>query len=96
MNGLGRGILLEMNPGLCKTKYGNSVPLATTNAVERRDKDSKSDVPQSLKLAMIKVQEVDRVACLKHISAEEGAGLSYRSRTEEARRVLAEKGRSRE
>ena len=49
-----------------------------------------SDVPQSLKLAMIKVYKVDKVACLKHISAEEGAGLSYRSRTEEARRMLAE------
>ena len=53
----------------------------TTNAVERRNKDCKSDVPQSLKLATIKVYKVDKVACLKHISAE-GAGLSYRSRTE--------------
>jgi len=63
--------------------------------VERRNKDCKSDVPQSLKLAMIKVYKVDKVARLKHISAEEGAGLSYRSRTEEVRRMLAE-NRSRE
>ena len=45
------------------------------------NKDCKSDVLQSLKLAMIKVYKVDKAACLKHISAEEGAGLSYRSRT---------------
>ena len=58
----------------------------TTNAAERRNKDCKSycNVPQSLKLALIKVYKVDKVACLKHISAEEGAGLSYRSRTETA------------
>ena len=42
----------------------------------RKEEISKSDVPQSLKLAMIKVYKVDKVACLKHISAEEGAGLS--------------------
>ena len=64
---------------------------STTNAVERRNKDCKSDVPQSLKLAMMKVYKVDKVACLKHISAEEGAGLSYRSRTEEARRISADR-----
>jgi len=62
----------------------------TTNAVERRNKDCKSDVPQSLKLAIIEVYMVEQVTCLKHISAK-GAGLSYRSRTEEARRMLAEK-----
>ena len=64
---------------------------STTNAVERRNKDCKCDVPQSLKLAMIKVYRVDKVACLKHIAAEEGMSLSYRSRTEEARRMSAEK-----
>ena len=38
---------------------------------------------------MIKVYKVDKVACLKHIAAEEGTVLSYRSRTEESRRLEA-------
>jgi len=38
---------------------------------------------------MIKVYKVDKVACLKHIAAEEGTMLSYRSKTEEARRQAA-------
>ena len=64
---------------------------STTNAVERRNKDCKSDTPQCLKLAMIKVYKVDKVACLKHIAAEEGVFSSYRSQTEEARRVATAK-----
>ena len=38
---------------------------SSTNAVERRNKDCKSDSPQCLKLAMIKVYKLDKVACLK-------------------------------
>ena len=64
---------------------------STTNAVERRNKDCKSDTPQCLKLAMIKVYKVDKVACLKHIAAEDGVSWSYRSQTEEARRTAAAK-----
>ena len=59
---------------------------STTNAVERRNKDCKSDTPDSLKSAVIKVYKVDKVACLKHIAAEIDVSLSYRSTTEEARR----------
>ena len=59
---------------------------STTNAVERRNKDCKSDTPGCLKLAMLKVYKVDKVACLKHIAAENGIILTYRSTTEEARR----------
>ena len=62
---------------------------SSTNAVERRNKECKSDTPQCLKLAMMKVYKVDKVACLKHIAAEEGSVLSYRSKTEEARRMQA-------
>ena len=65
----------------------------TTNAVERKNRDCKSDTPQCLKLAMVKVYKIDKVACLKHISAEEGISLSYRSRSEEARREAALKKR---
>ena len=35
---------------------------------------------------MIKVYKVDKVACLKHMTAQEGVALLYRSRSEEARR----------
>ena len=63
----------------------------TKLCVERRNKDCKSDVQQSLNLAMIKVYRVDKVACLKHIAAEEDMGLSYRLRTEGARRMSAGK-----
>ena len=62
---------------------------STTNAVERKNKDCKSDTPNCLKAAMIKVYKIDKVACLKHIAAEDGTSLSYRSKTEQARRETA-------
>ena len=62
---------------------------SSTNAVERRNKDCKSDTPHNLKLGMIKVYKLDKVACLKHIAAEEGISTSYRSTSEEARRAAA-------
>ena len=40
---------------------------------------------------MISVYNVDKVVCLKHIAKEEGVNLSYRSRSEEARRISARK-----
>ena len=66
---------------------------SSTNAVEQRNRDCKSDTPQCLKLAMMKVYKVDKVACLKHIAAEENIILSYRYRSEEARRMTALKKR---
>ena len=51
------------------------------------------DTPQCLKLAMMKVYKVDKVACLKHIAAEDGIILSYRSRSEEARKMTVLKKR---
>ena len=56
----------------------------TTNAVERKNKDCKCDNPGNLKLAMMKVYKLDKVACLKHIAAEQNISLSYRSCSEEA------------
>ena len=64
---------------------------SSTNAVERTNRDCKSDTPQRLKLAMIKVYKVDKVACLKHMAAEDGIVLSHRSKNEEARRMTAKK-----
>ena len=59
---------------------------STTNPVERKNRDCKTDSPNCLKAVMIKVYKGDKVACLKHIEAEEGTTLSYRSKTEEARK----------
>ena len=65
--------------------------LATTNAVEQKNKDCTSDTPQCIKFAMISVYKLDKIVCLKHIAAEEGVSLSYHSRSEEARRASARK-----
>ena len=64
---------------------------STTNAVERKNKDCTTENPQGIKLAMSKVYKIDKVACLKHIAAQHKISLSYRSRTEEARRTAATK-----
>ena len=64
---------------------------STTNAVERKNKDCKSDNPKSLKMAMTNVYKIDKVVCLKHIGAQEGISLTYRSRSEEARKTAARK-----
>ena len=61
---------------------------STTNAVERKNKDCKSD-SKSLKLGMINVYKVDKVVCCKHIAAEEGTSLSYYDRSDEARQSRA-------
>ena len=46
--------------------YGQSVQLATTNAVERKNKDCTSDTPQCIKLAMISVYKVDKALLKAH------------------------------
>ena len=66
----------------------------TTNAVERRNRDCKCDNP-SLKQAMLKVYRVDKVHCLRHITAEQGSSISYRSRSTEARAAEASKRQKR-
>ena len=58
------------------TSVWNACP-NTTNAVERKNKDYKTDNPKSLKLAMVKVYKLDKIACLKHIAAEACISLSY-------------------
>ena len=61
----------------------------TTNAVERKNKDCKTDRPQPLKLAMINIYRIDKNVCCKHIAAEQGASISYRSRDLEAKKKSA-------
>ena len=64
---------------------------SSTNAVERRNNNCKSDSLQCLKLSMMKVYKIDKLACLKHIAAKKGVTLSYRSKTEEARTAATNK-----
>ena len=53
---------------------------ATTNAAERKNRDCKSDAV-SIKQIMTQTYKVDKVVCLKHITAEQGSSISYRSKT---------------
>ena len=82
--------MLSMVFSSMTTSVWNACP-NTTNAVERKNKDCKTDNPQSLKLAMLKVYKLDKIACLKHIAAEACISLSYRSRIEDARRDESER-----
>ena len=63
--------------------------------MERKNKDCKSDNSQSIKMAMTNVYKRDKVVCLKHIGAQEGISLTYRSRSEEARKTAAKKNNNR-
>ena len=74
----------------------SSVPeswTTTTNAVERKNYECKTDRPQPLKLAMINLYKLDKSTCCKHIASENGASISYRSKDEEARKQNAESRR---
>ena len=62
----------------------------TTNAVERKNHDCKCE-GYSLKQAMLKVYKVDKVHCLRHIVAEMGSSVSYRSQSEDARAAEAKR-----
>ena len=66
----------------------------STNAVERRNRDCKSDAV-SIKQIMIHTYKVDKIACMKHISAEEGGSIMYRSRSAEARAAEAKSRQAR-
>ena len=60
----------------------------TTNAVERKNRDCKSDAV-SIKQIMVQIYKLDKVVCMKHITAEQGSSITYRSRTAEARAAQA-------
>ena len=65
----------------------------TTNVVERKNYECKTDTPQSLKLAMINVYKLGKNTCCKHIAAKNRCSISYRSRDEEAHKQNAESQR---
>ena len=60
----------------------------TTNAVERKNRDCKSDAV-SIKQIMTETYKIDKVVCMKHITALQGSSISYRSKTAEARAAQA-------
>ena len=64
----------------------------TTNAVERKNRDCKSDA-KSMKQLMLEVYKIDKVVCMKHICAHKGNSITYRSRTMEARVAEVKAGR---
>ena len=60
-----------------------------TNAVERKNRDSKDSTPNSLRSAIIILYELDKSECAKHLAASSGVSLSYRDRSHEARKSAA-------
>ena len=58
------------------------------------NRDCKSDCA-SLKQAMLKVYKLDKLHCLKHIAAEKGSSITYRSQSEEAKATEAKKRQKR-
>ena len=48
-----------------------------TNAVERKNLDSKESLPQAIQAALINMYKYDKAACAKHVAAKEGISVSY-------------------
>ena len=69
-------------------KFGKACP-TTTNAVECRNQDSSLLNPLHPKLALMEAYKLDKVACYKFIATNERTSISYRSKTEEARKTSA-------
>lgn len=65
----------------------------STNAVERKNYDSKSSVPQSLNSVLIYLYKIDKTTCAKHIVANKGHSISYNDKSIEKREQNAEKRR---
>ena len=58
----------------------------TTNAVERQNLASKASQAISLNHAMTDIYCLDKAAVMEHIASEQGLNITYRDRSEEARR----------
>ena len=64
---------------------------STTNAVEHRNAECKSKQPVALQHALTNVYKLDKSVCAKHLAALDGCSVSYRDRSENARRSAAKK-----
>ena len=60
-----------------------------TNAVERKNRDSKDSTPNPLRSAMINLYKLDKSECAKHLAALSGVSVSYNDRSHEARKSAA-------
>ena len=56
---------------------------ATTNTVERKNKDSKGSLRIDLKEALVRVYRIDKAFCLQYIAAEEGVRIRCRDSSHE-------------
>ena len=56
-----------------------------TNAVERKNLDSKESLPQQLQVAMTNLYKYDKTACAKNIAAKQGVSVTYCDQSQEAR-----------
>ena len=54
---------------------------ADTNAVERKNQDSKDKIPQQLQSAMINLYKADKYMCTKHMAAMDGTSITYSDRS---------------
>jgi hypothetical protein len=59
--------------------------------VERRNAECKSKQPVALQHALANVYKLDKSVCAKHLAALDGCSVSYRDRSENARRSAAQK-----
>ena len=62
-----------------------------TNAVERKNRDSKVSTPNPLRSAMIYLHKLDKSECAKYLAASNNVSLSYNDRCDEARKSAAKK-----
>ena len=62
---------------------------ADTNAVERKNQDSKDKIPQQLQSAMINLYKADKYMCTKHMAAMDGTSITYSDRSCEGRKKTA-------
>ena len=60
-----------------------------TNAVERKNLDSKGSLPQAIQAALINMYKYDKAACAKHVAAKEGISVSYAETSLDARKKQA-------
>ena len=65
----------------------------TTNAVERKNLDSKTSCVLDLKSALIRIYKLDKSVCLQYIAASESVRLTCRESTSEARKADTERKR---
>lgn len=62
-----------------------------TNAVERKNRESKDMTPLPIQQAMINCYKADKFVCAKQVAAEVEVKITYHDRSESARRDSAKK-----